>query len=279
MPNSSPARPHTLEAALQSAIAALRAGDAAEAERLAAQVLKAGGGHALAGKLLGQARLMQGRAAEALAPLEQVAREGDPDAEVLLARALTALGRDEDAQGALRRAVTYRPAFPLAFLEFGDRLARAGELVEAAAVFEEGRALAPDAAVLAIGLGYVRLQQGKRAAAQALFAEVHAAAPTRHDALLGLARVAAADGDHAAAAVLYRQALNVRPDDDATRISLARRLFELGDRTGGEAALITATHGGEQLVWEAITTLSATPHGRAFASLSAARAFLRGERG
>jgi tetratricopeptide (TPR) repeat protein len=273
-----PARPRTHDEALNGAIAALQAGEPTEAERLAGQVLKASRGHLLAAKLTGLAILRQGRAAEALAPLKKAAREQDPEAELLLARAYLALGRDDDAEAALRDSITRRPALALAFLEFGGHLGRVGRLAEAGEVFEAGLALAPDADGLAVGLGYIRLQQGARGAARDLFARVHAAEPGRQDAIVGLARVCAVEGDHAGAARLYRQALALRPDDAATGVALARALFELGDRTGGEAQLRAATAGGSLGLWEAINALSGTPHGRAFLTPSAALAFLRGDK-
>jgi tetratricopeptide (TPR) repeat protein len=277
-PPTASVRPRSLDEALEGAVAALRAGRPDDAEPLAAYVLKSNRGHLVAGKLLGQALLLQGRAKEAAAPLERAARTGDPEAEVLLARALSGAGREAEAEAALRRAMGRRPAFPLAFLELGDRLGRTGRQDEGAAVFEEGLALVPDAGVLRIGLGYIRLKQGQRAAAKALFAEVHAAAPGRYDAVLGLARVADACGDHAGAVQLYRQALDIRPEDTVVRISLATSLFELGERAQGEAVLRAATRGGREAAWNAINALSATPHGRAFLKPSAAMAFLRGER-
>ena len=279
MPKPPPAaRPRTLDEAMQGALAAVQAGRFDEAERLAGYVLKSNRGHLPAAKLAGLAMLRQGRAAEALAPLKRAARNADPEAELLLSRALFAVGRDDEAEAALRDATSRRPALALAFLELGDHLGQAGRLSEAAEVFETGLALDAGADGLAVGLGYIRLQQGQRDAARALFARIHAAAPARQDAIVGLARVSALEGDHARAAGLYRQALALRPDDAVAGMALARSLFELGDRRGGEAQLRAATRSGSQGLWEAINALAATPHGRAFLTPSAAVAFLRGQK-
>src|SRR5690242_4365593 len=164
-------RPRTIDDAIAGAMAALQAGDPAEAERLATYVLASNRGHLGAAKLAGLAMLRQGRAAEALAPLKRAAREHDPEAELLLARTLFALQRDLEAEAALREATTRRPPLALAFLELGGYLARVGRLAEAAEVLETGLALDPQADGLAVGLGHVRLQQGDRAAARAIFAQ------------------------------------------------------------------------------------------------------------
>src|ERR1700710_2852399 len=90
--NSKPSNAN--EEAVERAILALRMQRPAEAERVAAEVLKANRGNLRAAQVLGQALLMQNRAAEAIEPLERAARRGEaPDIETLLATALAAAGR------------------------------------------------------------------------------------------------------------------------------------------------------------------------------------------
>ena len=60
--------------------------------------------------------------------------------ETLLARALSAAGRREEALAVLRQATGRRPALPQAFLELGDQLGALGRFDEAAAAFEAGLA-------------------------------------------------------------------------------------------------------------------------------------------
>jgi tetratricopeptide (TPR) repeat protein len=275
-PPSAPERPSTIAEALDRAALALRTGRFDEAERLAAGVLKSNRGAVAAAQVLGQALLLQQRPEAAIEALRGAARlSRDPSIETLLGVALADSGRGDEALAQLRQATGRRPAYPLAFLELGDRLGRLGRFDEAAAVFGQGLALTPDAAVLRIGLAYINLHRNDRATARRLFAEVRAAAPQRHDAVLGLAHVTSSDGDYAAAAGLYRQALDLRPDDAQTRISLGRCLLEMGERDAGEAALRAAARGGAQLAGPAITALAATPHGRMFLRPSAAADFLR----
>jgi tetratricopeptide (TPR) repeat protein len=268
-PSSTAGRPRPVNRTLEDAIAAIRMERPDEAERLALAVLKSNRGDVRAAQVLGHALLLQNRPAEAIEPLQRAARRGeDPTTETLLARALAAVGRGEDALDQLRLAVTRRPPLPLAFLELGDQLGEAGRFDEAAAVFESGLALTPEAAVLRVGLGYLQLKRND------LFLAVRAAAPQRHDALVGLAKVMALDGDYAAAADLYRQALALRPGDAVTRINLGKCLLEMGQRQAGEAALREATRGAPPLAGLAITALAATPHGRLFLRPSAAEKFL-----
>ena len=274
-PRPLPERPSLIDQTLDRAVLAFQAQRPDEAARIAAEVLRSARGNLRAAQLLGQALLMQARPLEAVEVLGPVARRsGDPGIETLLARALAEAGRGAEAQDLLRKATTRRPAYPLAFVELGDRLGKAGRFDEAAAVFEAGLALAPEAQVLRVALGYLRLQRNDRAGARALFTAVRAAAPERHDARAGLAEVLARDGDHAAAADLYRQALAARPQDAATQISLGKCLLELDERAAGEAALRGAAQGGAAMAGPALVALCATSHGRLFLRPSAAARFL-----
>jgi tetratricopeptide (TPR) repeat protein len=267
--------PGANDQALETAIGALRAGRPAEAERLAGAVLRADRRHSRAAQVLGQALLLQNRPDDALATLRPLARRGeDPAIETLLARALAALGRRDEALTQLRKAAARRPPFALAFLDLGEMLGKQGRLDESEAVFRDGLALMPYAAVLRVGLGHLGLRRNDRASARAHFSQVHAAAPDRHDALAGLARVSALDGDYAAAADLYRRALALRPGDPAALIALGKCLLELREREAAEAVLRQAAAGGGTGL--ALTALSATPHGRLFLRPSDAAAFLAG---
>ena len=116
-----------------------------EAELLAAGVLKSDRGNIVAAQVLGRALMVQGRPAEAIVVLERtVRRSSDPAIETLLAGALAAAGRGDDALEQLRKTTARRPPFPPAFLEHGGQLSRLGRLDEAVAVLESGLALAPE---------------------------------------------------------------------------------------------------------------------------------------
>lgn len=275
-PPSPPERPGSIGEALERAALALRMQRHAEAERLAADVLKSNRTNVLAARYLGEALLLQDRPQEAIVPLQRAARRSqDPAIETLLARALAEAGRKDDALDRLRQATARRPPYPLAFLELGDQLGKIGRSDEALAVFEEGLALTPDAAVLRIGLGFLHLSRNDRGKARGLFAAVRTSAPERRDALVALAHVMTLDGEYAAAAELYRRALELWPDDAMTRIRLGKCLLEMGERKAGEAAVRAAVGGVAQRTGPAIMALAATPHGRFFLRPSAAAKFLR----
>jgi len=262
--------------ALEAAAQALQRHEPAEAERLASGVLRSDRQNIGAGQVLGTALLMQGRPAEAIEPLQRAAkRSGHPAIETLLARALSGVGRGEEAEALLRQAIVRRPAFPQAFLELGDQLGAAGRFAEAVAVFEEGLSLAPEALVLKVGLAFLCLQRNDRTRARTLFEEVRAAAPERHDALVGLARTLGLEGDYAGAADLYRLALQRRPDDAAVRLDLGKCLLEMGQREAGEAVLRGVAQAGPPLAGSAIQALATAPHGRFFLRPSAAAKFLK----
>jgi tetratricopeptide (TPR) repeat protein len=272
-------RPNSGHPALERAMLALRMQRPEEAEQLASGVLKSERGNVLAGQILGRALMMQNRAAEAIAPLERTARRSNDSAtETLLATALAATGRRDEALEQLRKTTARRPPFALAFLEHGGLLSKMGRLDEAAVVLESGLALAPAAAAdLRLELGFVHLKRNRRAGARALFLQVLAAMPERHDALLALAKVMALDGEYAGAADRYRRALAVRPDDIVTRNNLGICLLEIGERDAGEASLRVATRGSARIAGPAITALAAASHGRFFLRPSAVAKFLRVE--
>jgi len=265
--------------ALENADLALRMQRPDEAERLAAAVLKANRGNALAAQILGRALIMQNRAAEAIEPLQRSARRSDdPATETLLAMALAAVGRSDEALEQLHQATARRPPFASAFLEHGGLLARLGRFDEAVTVLESGLSLAPEAVGLRMELGYVHIKRNSRVSARALFLQVLAVAPARHDALTALAKVMVLDGEYAAAADLYRRALGLRPDDAASRNSLGMCLLEMGDRSAGEASLRAATRDAPQMAGQAITSLASASHGRFFLRPSAAVKFLNSEK-
>ena len=250
-----------------------------EAERLAADVLRSNRGDARAALIFGQALMLQNRVAEAIPALQRAARRGDdPATETLLATALAAAGRRDEALDQLRRTTARRPPFPPALLEYGVQLAKAGRLDEAGAALESGLALAPDSVELRMELGLLHLKRNDRAKARAMLLQALAAAPARPDVLTAVAKVMAMDGEYAAAADMFRKALGLRPNDAMCRNGLGACLLELGERDAGEASLRAAVRGAPQLAGLAITALAASSHGRFFLRPTAAAKFLRDEK-
>lgn len=277
-PNPLPAsQPNPNQAALDRAILALRMQRPDEAERIAAPIVRANRGNVLAAQVLGRALMMQGRAAEAVAPLERAARRSDdPAIETDLAAALAADGQGDAALTQLRKTTARRPPFLPAFLECGNQLAQRGRIDEAVTVLESALGFAPGAVDIRMALALLHVRRNARAEARGLLDDAAKAAPQRPDVLAALARVTAQDGDYAAAAALFRRALALNPEDIATRMSLGACLLELGEREDGEASLRVAARGGPQMAGQAITALASAAHGRFFLRPSDAAKFFRG---
>jgi len=251
------------EQTLQQAMAALRAGRANEAEWLAAEVVKAQPSDARALQLQGYARLVQGRAQEAIAPLEQaVKRSHDPAAETQLAMALRQAGREEDALARLERAVKRQPPFPPAFLELGNLLAALGRDDEAIGVLERALALAPRMGELAIQLGFIHYRRGDTDKARDLLTRGLAGAPHDVDGLYLLARMTQNRCEFAQAAELYRRLLALTPQDAAARIGLGACLLELGQPDAAFDSLRGAARANAKIFGDTLTALSASGRGR-----------------
>jgi Flp pilus assembly protein TadD len=265
---------------LERAAVALRTRRFAEAEQLAAEVLRANRTDTAAASILARALIAQNRGAEAIAPLERAARHGsDASIETLLGAALGGAGRRPEAIEQLRRATARRPPFTPAFQELAGQLANSGRVDEAIAVVEGGLALAPETIDLQIDLARLHLYRNERGKARAILLKARDAAPGRPDILTALARVLLLEGEYASAADAYRHALAHRPDDAMTRADLAACLLEMGERDAGEANLRSAFRSGPQMIGRTIYALAASSHGRFFFRPSAAAKFLRGEPG
>jgi tetratricopeptide (TPR) repeat protein len=259
---------------------ALRMQRFAEAEQLAAEVLRASRTDNAAASILAQALMAQNRADEAIAPLEKAARRsGDAAIETLLGAALGGAGRRADAIEQLRRTSARRPPFLPAFQELAGQLAKDGRFEEAIAAIEGGLGLAPQSIELQLDLARLNIQHNVRDKARAILLQAREAAPGRADILIELARVLLLDGDYAAAADAYRHALGHRPDDGLTRADLAACLLEMGERDAGEANLRLAVRGRPQLLGRTTFALAASSHGRFFFRPSAAAKFLQNDKG
>jgi tetratricopeptide (TPR) repeat protein len=277
LPHPSPAKRNAADAALERATLALQMGRPVEAERLAEGVLRANRSSSAAAVILGQALLTQNRPAEAITPLERAARRSDdPKIETLLAAALAAAGRRDEALDQLRRTTARQQPFPPAFREYADQLARAGQFDEAIAVAEAGLRLTPDVVELQVDLGRLYLGCNDRVRARSMLSQALTAAPGRRDIQAVLARVMVFDGEYAAAADIYRHALALQPDDAMTRVDLGMCQLELADRSAGEASLRAATRGRPETLGRAIHSLASASHGRFFFRPSAAVKFFGG---
>lgn len=259
---------------------ALRTRQFAQAEQIAASILKSSRMDRNATLLLAHALRGQNRGDEAIAPLERITRRGDDgEVETLLGALLCGAGRATDGIAQLRRTAARRPPYIPSFQELAGQLAKAGQYVEAISTVEGGLALAPDSVDLQLDLGRLLHDTSDFARAARVLTAARDAAPGRLDVLNQLGRVLVLHGDYAAAADAFRRVLAQYPDDRSTRAYLATSLFEQGERDAAEAALRSVIRGQPQLLGRAAFVMAAGSRGRFFFSQRDAAKFLGGEAG
>jgi tetratricopeptide (TPR) repeat protein len=243
--------------ALSRAVLALNSQRPNEAERIAGEVLKADPRQPRALHIFGCALLMQGRAEDAIAPLETAARGGrDPEIDTQLAMALRQTGRHEDAFSRLKRATKRRPPYAAAFRELGALLVSMERYDEAVEVLRSGLEVAPMMSQLSIQLGYALLSRGNCADAKSAFAR-------------------ALDISPGSAADYFRRYLMSEPGDQSAWLHLGHCLLELGQLDAGYECFRTVARGDPKRYGNALASLAASGRGRLWLKPSAAAQFLR----
>ncbi len=261
--------------ALQRAMFALNSGRPVEAEHIAGEVLRSHPRQARALHIFGCALLMQGRAKDAIAPLETAARDRhDPEIETQLAIALRQAGRLDDALARLKHAIKRRPPLPAAFLELGCLLSFTKRHDQAIEVFSRGVEIAPMMSELSVQLGYVFLQRRNWANAKAAFARALNISPDSREALFGMAKVHQEVGEYRAAAQCYRRCLMSRPDPRIWH-NLGRCLLMTGELDAAYDCFRWAVHGDPTRYGNVLGSLVKSPRGRFWLKPSAAARFLR----
>lgn len=247
-----------------------------DAERMAAAVLSADPHHAGALYIQGCALTMQGRAGEAIAPLEAAAAgRDDPEFDTVLAIALRQIGRYEDAIGRLTLAIERRPPYAAAFNELGYLLVLMERYDEAADVLNSGLQIAPMMPQMSIQLGYAELSRGDCAKAKAAFARALDISPRSPDALFGMAKAHQELGENQPAADIFRRYLADRPNDSGAWLNLGHCLLELDQSDAGYECFRRAAQGDATRYGTALTSLAAAARGRFWLRPSQAARFLR----
>jgi tetratricopeptide (TPR) repeat protein len=265
--------------ALQRAMLALNGQRPNEAERIAGEVLKADPRQPGALYIFGCALLMQGRAEDAIAPLETAARgRHDAEIETQLAIALRQAGRQDDALSRLRRATKRLPPYAAAYRELGSLLSSMERYDEAIEALRRGIEIAPMMPGLSIQLGYVFLQRRNCANAKVAFARALDIYPGSPDALFGMAKAHQEGGECQAAVGYFRRCLMSRPNDANTWFNLGHCLLELGQRDAGYECFRTVARGDPKRYGDALTSLVKSGRGRFWLKPSAAARFMRGTR-
>jgi tetratricopeptide (TPR) repeat protein len=177
---------------LRRAHAALRAGQAASAERRLRALEGEFPGEVNCLWLLGVALLDQGMAPEGIALLER-SLAGAPDfaeARVDLARAYRHAGRVAEARAEVRRVLEKTPHHHRAWLAYGDVLVDLGQYDDARIAFERARATDPERA--RIEEASAALTRDDRRKSEELFREILTRDASHVGALCGLAAVSLA---------------------------------------------------------------------------------------
>jgi len=262
--------------ALRRAMLALNERRSDEAERIAGDVLRRDPRHTAALYILGCAVLAQGRAKDAIAPLETAARgRHDPQIETQLAIALRQAGREEEALSRLKRVTKRHPTFVPALHEFGRLLVAVGHYDEAIEALNRAVEIAPMMPQLSVQLGYALLSRRKCAEAKVAFGRALEISPGSADALFGIAKAHRDTGEDQAAAEYLRRYLTIAPDDQGGWLHLGHCLLNLGQIEAAYDCFRTAARGDQQRYGTALASLAAARRGRFWLKPSAAARFMR----
>ena len=263
---------------LHRAMVALQGRRAAEAARLAGDVLKDDPRQPRALQILGGALLMQGQPKDAIAPLEEAARSRhDAETDTQLAIALRQAGRPDEALTRLKRAIKRKPPYAPSFHELGYLLVSMERYDEAIEALRRGLEVAPMMPELSIQLGYALLRGARRVEAKMAFARALSIAPGSADALLGIGMTHSELGEYASAAECFRRGLMNRPDDSSLWLRLGHCLLALGQRDAGDDCFRNAARGDPARHRKVLSSLVKSGHGRFWLRPSAAARFFGGK--
>jgi tetratricopeptide (TPR) repeat protein len=226
-----------LRAAYGQALAALRMGRAATAERQLRAIQAAAPGEITSLRLLGLALLDQDKVAAAVEMLER-AVAGAPQfwqARTDLARAQRRAGRLEIARGELQRVVAAVPALQAAWLAYGDVLVDLEKYPDARVAYERARLCDPYAR--RIDEATAALVAEDRKAAELIFREILKVDASHVAAVCGLAAVSLAAGRGDDALRLLRHALKQSAHLPLAWRGLCQAMVDLGRLPEAEAAV------------------------------------------
>jgi tetratricopeptide (TPR) repeat protein len=271
------------DAALERASFALNNQRPLDAERIAGEVLRTEPGQVRALHILGCALLAQGRAADAVAPLESAGRgKHDPEIDtalaMTLAMALRQAGRLDEALSRLHRTAKRHPRFAPVFRDLGALLFAMGRHDEAIDALKRGLDVAPMMPDLSIELGSIFLHRRDCTNAKAAFARALSISPNSPEALFGFAKAHQEIGETEAAAGHFRRYLMLRPGDANAWLTFGHCLLELGQRDAGYDCFRAVARNAPDRYGDALAAFVASGRGRFWLRPSAAAKFLRGKK-
>lgn len=213
------------------------AGNLAEAERLAREVVKKWPDHPWGWKALEIIYRQTGRIHEALEPLEHAVRISPSDAEAHnnLGNVLRELGRLLEAESSFRSAVSLRPDLVEAHINLGVTLNALGRTKEAEASYREAIRLQPNNADAQNNLGKVLKNLGSFVEAEACYREAIRLNPALVEAHVNLGVVLNSVGRQAEAETFYREAIRLNPGLAEAHSNLGVMLNDLGRLTEAES--------------------------------------------
>jgi Flp pilus assembly protein TadD len=246
-----------------------------DAERLARDALARDSRHPEALHLLGIALLALERAREAVAPLEQAARERTSSRiETHLGKALLESGRTSEALTRLQRATQLQPPFAAAFQQLGILLSSMRRFDEAEVALKRGLEVAPASVELSLDLGAFYIVRADPKNAKIAFARVLANAPRNPSALHGFGVAHLFEGDIVRAVERFRQVLATQPGHLRAQLDLAQALLQLGRSDDAVAGLRAMVRSAPQNYGKALRALVSAGRGRFWIRRSAAAQFL-----
>ncbi len=158
-----------------------------------------------------------------------------------LASLCLAQGRAADAIEPLQRTLSLRPRYPRAHLLAGMALSAQGRLDAAAAALERAVALEPERLEAHLQLAVIETRRGRLASARAHFTRVLQRDPGQVAARINLSLVLAAMKQHAESARVLRRGLHLQPENAELAARLAWLLATTADdavRDGAKAVVL-----------------------------------------
>jgi tetratricopeptide (TPR) repeat protein len=226
-----------LRAAYSQALAALRSGRAATAERQLRAIQARAPGDVNSMRLLGVALLDQDKTSDAIETLERTVSAAPQfwQARTDLARAYRSAARLQAAREELQRVVAAVPALQGAWLAYGDVLVDLEKYADARMAYERARLTDPYAR--RIEEATAALVAGDRKAAELIFREILKADPSHVSAVCGLAAISLTVGRGADALRLLRHAFKQSAHLPLAWRGLCQTMVELGRLPEAEAAI------------------------------------------
>jgi protein O-GlcNAc transferase len=215
---------------LREALAAFRAGDLAEADRLCDLALAASPAAFDALHLSGLVKARRGdhAAAERLLARAVAADPRSAPAQLNHGNALGALNRLDDALAAYARALALKPGYAPALINRGAALLALGKAGEAAAAYREAAGAAPREAAAAAGLGNALKDLGRLGDAAAAYRRAVALRPDHAEAFNNLGNTLKDLGRPDEAVDALKRAVELRPRDPAVKDNLAAAFYAQG---------------------------------------------------